>query len=190
MERSPSGAPSGGVADGRAILNPRVMAISTNKWPMSARIPLSLAKIGFNVAAISPRTSVMREIRGIDAHYDFYSRSASRSIIRAIEDWSPDLLVCSDDRAVEELHQLYVNYRFSNNNPGQTVIDLIEASLGGPAGFEIARDKSKFLIFAQSVGVRCPDTVVLPTNYFPERELDVGAFPEVLKVDRSSGGRG
>ena len=172
---------------GRAILNPRVMVISTNKWPMSARIPLSLSKIGFNVAVVSTRTSVMREITGIDAHYDFYSRSASRSIVRAIEDWSPDLLVCSDDRAVEELHQLYV---FSNNNKGQTIVDLIEASLGDPAGFETARDKSKFLMFAQSVGVRCPNTVVLPTDHFPERELDVGPFPAVLKVDRSSSGRG
>ena len=164
---------------GRAILNPRVMVISTNKWPMSARIPLSLAKIGFNVATMSPRTSVIREIRGIHGHYVFHSRSASRLIVRAIKDWSPDLLVCSDDRAVEELHKLYVNYRFSNNNAGQTVIDLIEASLGDPAGFEIARDKSKFLIFAQSIGVRCPNTVVLPTDHFPEA-LEAGPFPAVL----------
>jgi glutathione synthase/RimK-type ligase-like ATP-grasp enzyme len=170
-------------------LNPRVMVISTNHWPRSARLPLSLGKIGFNVAAVSPRTSVTRKISGIRAHYDFHSWSASRSIVRAIEDWSPDLLVCSDDWAVDELHQLYVNNRFSKNS-SQTVTDLIETSLGDPAGFEIARDKSKFLIFAQSVGVRCPATVVLPTDHFPERELDVGPFPAVLKVDRSFGGRG
>jgi GT2 family glycosyltransferase len=166
------------------------MVIATNQWPMAARISLSLANVGFRVGVVSPPRSAIRKITGVDAHYDFHSWSASRSIVRAIKDWSPVLLICSDDRAVEELHQLYFYYRDSNNKSGQTLVDLIETSLGAPTSFEIARDKSKFLSFAHSVGVRCPKTTVLPLDHFPERELAAGSFPAILKMDRSFGGRG
>ena len=70
------------------------------------------------------------------------------------------------------------------------LVELIKTSLGDPSSFEIARDKSKFLSFAQSVGIRCPKTTVLPVDRFPERELDAGPFPTLLKVDQSFGGRG
>lgn len=166
------------------------MVIATNEWPMAARISLALAHVGFRVGTVSPRGSVIRKTKGVDAHYDFHSWSASRSIIYAIQDWSPVLLVCSDDRAVEELHQLYFHYRYSNNKSNRTIADLIETSLGDSTSFEIARDKSKFLSFTHSVGVRCPKTTVLPLDHFPERELDAGPFPAILKMDRSYGGRG
>src|SRR5207249_60566 len=86
----------------RSVLNPRVMVISTNQWPMVARISLSLANVGFSVGVISPPSSVIRKITGGQVHYDFHSWSASRSILGAIKDWSPVLLICADDRAVEE----------------------------------------------------------------------------------------
>lgn len=171
-------------------MNLRVLVISTNQWPVGARISLSLAKVGFSVAAISPASSVIRAIRGDLVHYDFYSWSASRSILRAIRDWSPVLLICSDDRAVEELHRLYFHYRYSTDKANRALVELIVTSLGHPSSYEIARDKSKFLSFAQSDGLRCPKTTVLALDHFPDHELDAGPYPALLKVDRSFGGRG
>lgn len=166
------------------------MVISTNEWPVAARISLSLSKIGFSIAVISPPSSVVRKIRGDQVHYDFHSWSAGRSILRAIRDWSPVLLICTDDRAVEELQSLYQRCKKSNDNSDRALLGLIETSLGDSNSFEIAQSKSKFLSFAKSAGVRCPTTSVLPLNQFPARELDAGPFPTFLKVDRSFGGRG
>ncbi len=132
----------------------------------------------------------MRKIRGGQVHYDFHSWFASRSILDAIKDWSPALLICADDQAVEELHKIYPHYRDSSDKLDSDLAKLIETSLGDPSSFEIARDKSKFLSVAQSIGIRCPITTVLPMDRFPERELDAGPFPAFLKVDRSFGGRG
>lgn len=165
----------------------RVLVISTNQWPIAARISLSLAKAGFRVATVSRSTSAIRQITAIDAHFNYHPWSAYHSIVRAIKNWVPDFLICSDDRAVEDLHQLHVIARRSKN---RAIVDLIETSLGDPASFEIARNKSKFLLFAQSVGVRCPNSAVLPVNRIPERELAVGPFPIILKADRSFGGQG
>ena len=166
------------------------MVISTNRWPLGARASLLLAKTGFKVAALSPLGSAIRKIRAINSHYTYHSWSASRSIVRAIQDWSPAFLICSDDYAVEELHRLYMNASCGDNKTSRAVIDLIETSLGDPASFEIARDKSKFQLFAQSVGVLCPKSTVLPADHIPERELEAGSFPAILKADRSFGGRG
>src|SRR5205814_9552446 len=101
----------------------------------------------------------------------------------AIKDWSPVLLICGADRAVEELHQLYLHCRYSNDKPRQARLGLIEASLGDPDSFEIARDKSTLLLFAQSIGVRCPKTVVWPLDRFPRPELDAGPVPAILKME-------
>ena len=168
----------------------RVLVISTNRWPSPARISVALAKVGFQVAALSPSGSLIRKATAICRHYHYSRWRALRSIQYAIQDWSPELLICSDDRAVQDLHSLYARATTSGRNTDKFTANLIEASLGDPTGFVIARDKSKFMQVAQSLNVRCPTTTVLPITRIPESELERGPFPILLKADQSFGGRG
>src|ERR1700686_1006858 len=89
------------------VRKPSVLVISTKRWPISARIALELAKAGFLVAAISPSGSFIDRTRAVRRRYSFRIGARRSSIVRAISDWSPDLLVCADDQSVKELHRLH-----------------------------------------------------------------------------------
>lgn len=166
------------------------MIVSTQPWPVAARIAIAFLNVGFAVAAISPRRSMIRKIGRVDAHFAYRPRSGTRSIAEAIGAWPPDFLVCQDDRAVDALRTLHL--RACNSPTDANLIrlrDLIEISLGDPAGFAIAREKSKFILSAQSAGVRCPGTVVIPPEQDVEQFLPHVTYPIVVKADGAWGGR-
>src|SRR5262249_27407959 len=86
---------------------PKVMFISTFHWPTVARLPIALAKLGLHVATVAPAGSFGERIWRIRDHYIYRRWHSSSSILSAIGAWSPDLLVCSDDRALRQLHRIY-----------------------------------------------------------------------------------
>src|SRR5581483_6470766 len=111
--------------------NFKVMVISTQRWPIPARISSELAGAGFAVGAISPSRSFVRQTRAVHRHYTYFPWAPIKSIVRAIEDWSPDFLVCTDDQALRELHSIHSR---GANSPVATrskrLAALIETSIG------------------------------------------------------------
>lgn len=169
----------------------KVMCISSFRWPFVARIPIALAKVGLQVATVVPARSLIQRIKRTHARYIYRPWRPSASILRAIDAWSPNLLVCSDDRAVSELHRIHRRAsRYPDNPRLCRLIDLIEASLGDPASFAITRTMSAFISSAQTAGIRCPRTVVIGNNEELKRTLNGIAYPVLLKADGSQGGRG
>jgi hypothetical protein len=166
------------------------MVVATHKWPIAARVSLTLAMVGFRVAAVSPFGNLIRTVTAIEAHYPYSDWQGSNSIKRAIEAWSPNLIVCADDIAVYQLHLLH---REASNAAGdanaQTLVDLIEASLGDPNSFATATAKSKLILCAQKIGVRCPSSTIIADYHTLKKEIDCAAYPIVIKADGSFGGR-
>jgi predicted ATP-grasp superfamily ATP-dependent carboligase len=167
----------------------RILVFATEKNPLAARISIALACVGFRVAALTRPRHPVREARKIARHFAYHTRFPLRSIIRAIDRWSPDLVVCIDDLAVRELQNLHKNAAASDDKAGRRISDLIERSLGPPASFPAIANKSDFLALAKLEGLRCPKTIVIPATGALKSSPGELTYPVVVKADHSSGGR-
>src|SRR5205823_6187913 len=68
--------------------------------------------------------------------------------------------------------------------------ELMLNSVGCPAKFAVIRERSRFMAFAQSLGLRCPKTVVVSEASALEHAFDCLHFPIMVKLDGSWGGSG
>jgi glutathione synthase/RimK-type ligase-like ATP-grasp enzyme len=168
---------------------PKILVFATENNPLAARISLALVCVEFCVAALTRPGHPVREARKIPRHFAYHARFPFKSIIRAIDRWSPDLLVCTDDLAVRELQNLHKNTAASDDKAGRRISDLIELSLGPPTSFPAIRNKSDFLALAKLEGLRCPKTIVIPATGALKSSPGELTYPVVVKADHSSGGR-
>jgi glutathione synthase/RimK-type ligase-like ATP-grasp enzyme len=167
----------------------KILVFATQNNPLAARISIALACVGFRVAALTPYGHPARQAGKIREHFAYHTRFSLKSIIRAIDRSSPDLLACTDDLAARELQTLHQRAAASNDRAGRRVADLIELSLGPPASFSAIRNKSDFLALAELEGLRCPKTIVFPAARAFERTQASLSYPIVVKADHSDGGR-
>jgi hypothetical protein len=176
---------------GRADLDAaqlKILVIATQKTALAARISIALADVGFRVAALTPRGHPVRRSRKIQDHFAYHAWPRLRSAVRAMDLWSPDLLVCTDDLAVRDLHILYQRTAASDDKQRRRISELIELSLGPAASFPATYSKSDFLTRVQIDGLRCPKTIVLPaTRPFGSVPVEL-IYPIVVKADQSYGG--
>jgi len=170
-------------------LTPRAMVIAVENWPTGARFTSELSKAGFEVAAVSGTPNIVRRIAHV-RHYAYFSAFPLRSVARAIKHWSPQLLFCIDDGAVRALHRLHEKVVFGTTESDRRLRCLIEDSLGDPAHFATAAKKTRFIAFADALGLRCPATCIVETEQALQKKLASTAFPTVVKADGSAGGRG
>jgi glutathione synthase/RimK-type ligase-like ATP-grasp enzyme len=165
----------------------KILVFATHNNPLAARISMALGYAGFHVAALTSSGHPARKVRTIPRRFVY--RSRSKSIVRAIDRWSPDLLVCTDDPAVSELQNLHKRMVSSGDEAGRQISELIELSLGRPASFPAMGSKSNFLALVQLEGLRCPKTIVIPaTREFKSAPVEL-TYPVVVKADHSDGGR-
>jgi N-acetylglucosaminyl-diphospho-decaprenol L-rhamnosyltransferase len=167
----------------------KVLIISTRPWPPAARVAAALVRLGLQTAAISPSGAMIRRIKGIRPRYHYLRWRGVNSIAGAIKAWRPDLLICADDQAVCDVHDLHQRAARVHGPEGGALRDLIETSLGDPAAFPIARAKSSLILYAQSQKVRCPRTVVVD-NQNREAAIRSASYPLMVKLDGSWGGMG
>ena len=120
----------------------KILVFASENIPLAARILTALDCVGFDVAALTRPGHPARKARKIAQHFAHYNRFRSKSIIRAIDRWSPDLIVCTDDLAVRELQNLHKRTVMSDDRADRRVSDLIELSLGPPASFPAISNKS------------------------------------------------
>lgn len=171
--------------------NARLLLVSTNKWSSAGQVSLALVLAGFQVAAVCPIDSPVYCLRKLHARFPYRSRASSFSIKSAIAAWSPDVLVCADDTAVQALHGLYFEASKTYGEPNSAkLMNLIEFSFGGCHSFVNAQTKSKVLLLARSLGIACPQSVVFTNNRELAREENGIVFPIIVKTDNAWGGRG
>jgi hypothetical protein len=167
---------------------PRVLLISADKWELGARFSAELRKRGFAVGVIAPRGRMVRKALTGDAYYDFRRFWKVDWFGRVAELWSPDFIICVDDRARQSLLRYYTKALSLPECDNVQMIQLIRKSLGAPEAFPLL-EKSRLMTLAARLGVRCPPTAVISDiNALCER-LDRSVFPVVLKADGGFGGR-
>jgi glutathione synthase/RimK-type ligase-like ATP-grasp enzyme len=166
----------------------KVLVIATQKTALAARISIALADVGFHVAALTPHGHSVRRSRKIRDHFAYHTRLRLRSIVGAIVRWSPDLLVCTDDLAVRELHTLHERTVASNDKAVRHICELIELSLGPATSYPAMRNKSDFLALVEIEGLRGPRTKVVPATCAFECSSAELIYPLMVKADQSYGG--
>ncbi len=167
---------------------PKLMVLSTQCWPIPARISSALRASGFVVAAVSPSKSFARSTSAVSRNYLYQKRRGSQLIIDAILDWSPDFLVCADDNAVQELHAICTKATADRSDSKLAgIANLIEASLCAASSFDAICRKSALIEIAQSCGVRCPRTI--KTQIEDADLLTNLHYPVLIKADGSWGGK-
>lgn len=168
----------------------KILVFATENNPLAARISIALTCVGFQVAALTRPGHPVRKVRKIPSHFGYHTGFRLKSIIRAIDRWSPDLVVCTDDLAVRELQDLHERTAMFDDSANRRFTELIERSFGPPASFAAMRNKSSFLALAKLEELRCPKTIVVPATRACEPVPAELTYPVVVKADNSDGGRG
>lgn len=166
----------------------KVLVIATQKTAVAGRISIALADVGFRIAALTPHGHPVRRTHKIQDHFACHARPQLKSIIRAIERWSPDLLVCTDDLAVSKLQALHRRTAASDDKARRRISELIEFSLGPATSFCTTHNKSDFFARVQIEGLRYPKTVIMPAGRPFESIPAELIYPIVVKADQSYGG--
>lgn len=167
----------------------RILVFGTKRYPLAVRISLALAHVGFLVATLTHPGHPVRQARSIQCHFPYHRRFWFSSILKAIDRWSPDLIVCTDDLAVRILQTVHQRVAAYGDEAGRRISGLIERSLGPPTSFPAMRDKSAFLALAEIEGLLCPKTIVIPASRAFEPADSEITYPVVVKADHSDGGR-
>lgn len=169
----------------------RILAIATNEWCAVGQFLSALIQVGFDVAVVCPSGSPIRHIRNLSARYKYRPWRSRSSILSAITEWSPDLLVCNDDVAVRALHDLHRELgRERDKSENTRLLQLIEASLGDYRSFTTSRSKSGLMSVARALEIACPPTIVANSYRDVEEHLGRLPYPVLIKLDASWGGRG
>jgi ATP-grasp domain len=161
---------------------PKVLLAAGNWWPIAARAAISLRRYGARVAAICPPGHPLHDVSGLEEIHSYRRFAARRSLLAAIRQAQPDVIIPCDDRSVALLHQIYRQY------PEHRA--LIERSLGRAASFAVVASRTRLLEVANSLGVLVPSTCRLVSTEDASRRFGEYAPTAIIKLDGSYGGEG
>jgi hypothetical protein len=121
--------------------------------------------------------------------FPYSAVSPLESLQAAIEATQPQLIIPCDDRGVQHLHSLH-SRASALRASGNGLVSLIERSLGSPESYPIVSSRYELLKLAEEAGIRVPYTSRLRTIDDLWLWRQERAFPSVLKIDGTWGGRG
>ena len=168
----------------------KVLLIDTNRWALSARLAISLARTGCDVSAVCPTPehplSMTHAVRGI---FRYSGVRPLESLATAISVVKPDIVIPCCDRSVQHLHELYVKAELRGDCSIGTAA-LIERSLGPSASHAIVSSRYELLNIARQEGVRVPRTRRVETVGELDAWQSCEPLPWILKADGTWGGVG
>ena len=134
------------------------------------------------------RSSDLRKTTGVRSIHTYRGLSPLVCISEAIAASNPDLIIPSDDIAVQHLHDLYESA--GSNDAGKAIRELIERSMGPASNFPIAESRSDFINMAREEGIRAPLTKVISDLDQLHEWIGIHGLPVVLKANGTSSGEG
>ena len=161
---------------------PRILFITTNRWPSDIGLLRALRATGAKVALLCPPHHPARAAR-LDGIHDNSVLRPVAALSRAIAAFSPDLLVPGDERARRVLHRLHAT-------GGPRARTLVEASIGAPDAFEALLSRELSLEAARRAGMPVADAIADVSAEGLGARFASGHGPVVLKVDGTWAGEG
>jgi hypothetical protein len=170
-------------------VTPTVLLSTTERWYPTARMAMALADAGCAVDIVCPPGHPVAKTGAVHRMHPYNGLMPLRSITRAIAASGAAVVIPGDDLAAIQLHQLY-NAELSRCSSASSICEVIERSLGSPAGFQLVHARSDFMRIAREEGLRVPETAVIGNASELQRWTEGIGFPWVLKANGTSGGDG
>jgi hypothetical protein len=161
---------------------PKILISTTVRWPSAARLAGALVENGCTVDALFSDNRPLAASRYPARRFSYRPLAPLQSLLRAIEDSQPDLIVACDDRAASHLHRLHA--------AAPALRERIERSLGNPQSHAELTSRSGFVAAARRAGIDAPETVAVDDKTTFDFALRLIGLPAVLKADGSWGGDG
>ena len=169
---------------------PRVLLTDTDRRNYAARLALVLAQAGCEVSAIySLHGHPLRRTRVVRQSFPYGALCPLDSLVHAITETKPDIVIPCDDRGVRHLHELYARAQDMGSD-GQWLTELIERSLGSAESYPLVCGRYDLLRMASEAGLRVPYTQRVEGRNDLNAWQTEQPFPWVLKADETWGGRG
>ena len=128
------------------------MLTDTSRWALAARLAISLARTGAEVAAICPTGHPLLKTRAVQQTFRYSGVRPLEALAAAIRDSQAEVVVACDDRAVQHLHELYAQARKAGP-AGAKIAVVIERSLGAPESFPVVSCRYDLLKIAREEGL-------------------------------------
>ncbi|MBW4022468.1 MAG: ATP-grasp domain-containing protein [Proteobacteria bacterium] len=168
----------------------KVLIATTTWWPSAAYLAIAFADAGANLYSLSPIGNPVRKLTFSRGAQTYSARDPHGSLVRAISDFRPDLIIPTDDRAVSHIHSLYRRAASFSGTEGPIIQALIERSLGQPASYGVSGTRHAFLETMRTRGVAVPLGAELRTLEDVRTWCAAHAPPWVIKAEGSWGGSG
>ena len=169
---------------------PRILLTDTDRRPYAARLAIEFAKAGCEVAIVcSSHGHPALKTSAVRKSYGYSALSPLGSLVHAIDDSQPNIVIPCDDRGVRHLHELR-QWAIAQGSSGSELANLIEQSLGSPLSFATVSARYDLLKLAKEEGFSVPQTVSIQEPNDLQAWQENQSFPWVLKADETWGGRG
>jgi hypothetical protein len=164
----------------------RPMILTTMRWFSSARLAHALVEAGFLVSACWPRAHALELVHGLTSDCRLHRLWQSRSVVTAIRQARPDIVLPGDERAVVLLRRLHARTRTADPEMAR----LIAHSLGSVEDWPSIVSRTALADVARTLGISAPATEVIDDVDSLVNWASRQNQPVVLKTDGSWGGRG
>jgi hypothetical protein len=164
-------------------MSAKILLATTVRWPSAGRLAGAFAAAGCTVAALLPSEHPAARSRYFARAYAYRPLNDVASLLEAIVQAHPDLIVPLDDRATSLL------LRVQQSAP-QHVAILIARSLGNTKNYPNLMSRAGFIEAAHEAHIRTPLTRAIASEADLEHALGGMGFPVVIKADGTWGGDG
>jgi thioesterase domain-containing protein len=161
----------------------RPLILTTMRWFAVARLSHALIEAGFSVAACRPRGHALELVDGLTGDYRLNRLWRLRSLVAAIRQAQPDIILPDDERALVLLRRLYPLVRRTDPE----MAELVARSLGNVDDWPLIVSRTALANLARSLDVTAPATEVVGSA---EAAAKWSGQSIVMKTDGSWGGRG
>jgi thioesterase domain-containing protein/glutathione synthase/RimK-type ligase-like ATP-grasp enzyme len=174
-----------------ASTSPQLHALvaATLPWSGGARLAAELKASGCIVQAVAPRRSALHKIAAVERSYALGVLNPIRSLRRAIESSSAEVIIPIDDRTRRAMDRIHAGAD-PTTEAGARLRRRLERSLGPPELYAGLYSRVAIMDIAAECGVRRPATAVVESADDITQWLTRHPGPAVLKTDGSWGGRG
>ena len=164
----------------------RPMILTTMRWFSAARLAHALLEAGFAVSACRPGSHPLALVEGLTSEHRLSRLWRGRSVLRALRQADPDIVLPDDERALILLRRLHARVRSSDPD----LAAVIAYSIGDLDAWPQVASRTGLATTAQAVDVPAPPTRVVDSADALTAWVAEHGLPVVLKTDGSWGGRG
>jgi hypothetical protein len=173
---------------------PKLLIVALDNWHSIARLPRTLQRAGFEVAALCCPNSFLASTRYLDQCFSLRSKRLGSRICRQVADiltrWQPQMVVPGDDRTVLFFQGMLQLHREGKLQLAPALLEILRFSFGNFNWPAEATSKHLTLQRANKLGIKTPRFACAHSLDDAVSLADEMGWPVVVKKSTGWGGGG